>query len=239
MDNHNLCSLILDIYHCHVANKPYDNQIESLTYGLDHIRQLKAYLGSGYLPYYEQALTKTMEDVQKNITKFFTVKAQVNFGERRADNPEDVTVISKAFISWVMVILKRDCQDERRRIKRCQASGKGVQSLDTPIAEGLTLQDVIPAGTNPMDNLIDAETARENKRKHDELLALLPEKLTCRSKKYPQCHCYDIFVRQYLQEPKQTFKEIAQELGMAQGTITGHWYRKCQPILDELAHQYR
>ncbi|SMH58397.1 MULTISPECIES: sigma-70 family RNA polymerase sigma factor [Cyanophyceae] len=241
MDDHTLCTLILNIYHCHATNQPYDNVAETLAFGLDQIPRLKAYLGSGYSRYYDLALPMTMKDVQKNITRFFTDKAQVKFSQRQLDHPTDVAIVSKAFINWVSMILKRDCQDEKRKLDRRRASGKGFQgsiSLGTPIGEGQTLEDFIPADTNPMHNLIDAETIRENQRKHQEILALLPEKLACASKKYSQCNCYEIFVRQNLREPKQTFKEIALELGISQGTITGHWHRKCKPLLDELRQHY-
>lgn len=241
MDNQTLCTLILEIYHCHGANKPYDNTLEALAYGLDQIPQLKLYLGSGYLPYYDQALPMTMNDIQKNINQFFIRYGHLNFSDRQPKNAMDIKEISKAFLNWVVMILKRDCQDEKRKAKRRQGSGKGWQnalSLETPVGEGQTLEDLIPADIDPMRDLITAETIRENERRYQELLALLPEKLACHSKKYPQCHCYEIFARQYLWEPKQTFKEIALELNMAQGTITGHWHRKCKPLLDELAQHY-
>lgn len=241
MDNFTLCTLLLNIYHCHGNNQPYYNDLEAIAYGLDQIPQFKTRLGS-LAKYYNRALPKTMDDLRRNITRFFQRHQHLNFGERQAQNLGDVQLITEKFYNWVMMILKRDCQDVARSEKRSRAAGKPdhqiPQSLQTPIAEGITLEDVISSDSMPMSDLIEAEQILENQRKHQEIMAILPEKFACSSKKYPQCNCYEIFQRQYLREPKQTLKEIALELNVAQGTIAGHWSRKCKPLLDELRQSY-
>ena len=63
------------------------------------------------------------------------------------------------------------------------------------------------------------------------------EKLvSCHPKAYPQCNCQLLIQKRYLQNPPVTFGEIAQKLNLPLTKLTNHWYGRCKPLLQAIAH---
>jgi hypothetical protein len=52
---------------------------------------------------------------------------------------------------------------------------------------------------------------------------------------HPQCNCQFLSMRRVLKEHHDTFKDLAEELNVKLPTLTSHWYRKCEPSLQEIA----
>jgi transcriptional antiterminator len=52
---------------------------------------------------------------------------------------------------------------------------------------------------------------------------------------YPECNCQFLILRLVLKEPPDKFKDLAEELKVNYNTLTSHWYRKCEPSLQEIA----
>jgi hypothetical protein len=41
-----------------------------------------------------------------------------------------------------------------------------------------------------------------------------------------------------LKDPPDKFKDIAQDLDMALGKVTSHWFDRCIPLLQEIAENF-
>jgi uncharacterized protein YjbI with pentapeptide repeats len=60
----------------------------------------------------------------------------------------------------------------------------------------------------------------------------------CRSQKHPKCECHLLVNKRLLSDPPVSFQAIADELGIRFGTLTGHWAKKCKPLLAEIAQEF-
>ncbi len=108
-------------------------------------------------------------------------------------------------------------------------------SINAPISGGNndgntpTLVDVLNGEIpDPMETLI---------REDFEEKLLASEKLDCHPRNYPQCTCREIARRRLLRNPPQKWEDIAQELGVLQGTVSSHWHRQCKPRLREIYNE--
>ena len=57
----------------------------------------------------------------------------------------------------------------------------------------------------------------------------------CYPHKYPHCNCQWLSQKRCLQEPPETFEQIAQAANMKLTQVTNHWYGRCQPLLQTIA----
>jgi hypothetical protein len=57
----------------------------------------------------------------------------------------------------------------------------------------------------------------------------------CYPRAYPNCNCQLLSQRRYLNDPPDTFQDIAQELDMPFRQLTNHWYSRCKPLLQAIA----
>lgn len=116
-------------------------------------------------------------------------------------------------------------------------------SLDFPIGnEGTTFGDRLPAPNtgDVIDRRIEEEDRTEIQRIDEELrlyIEIDPEGRLreCHPDGYPQSNCQELAKRRLLKEPRDKWKDIAQELNIPYGTVTAHWKRRCKPLLEEIA----
>lgn len=232
MDDASLCQLIREALHD-------PKKAEALAFAIDHLPEVKRYLDKGWQPYYDEALPMTERDVNRNINRFPQMY-RLNLESVNCQNPSEAANVRKRFVSWVMMILTRDCYDVKRRVNR-----PVVISINTPIGDGLTIAETIdstqPLNPNDIPPLgeLDKIIAEEELLKNQEELALmgrlLEENLSnCYPARYPQANCYELVKRRLLRTPPQQWKELANELQIPYGTVTAHWDRKCKPLLTQL-----
>ena len=60
----------------------------------------------------------------------------------------------------------------------------------------------------------------------------------CYPRNCKQCNCQIISYRRLIIDPPDSYKEIANEMGIVTGTLTGHWYKKCLPLLQAQAKKF-
>ena len=182
MDNASLCQLIREALHS-------PEKAEALALAIDHLPEIKAYLYKDWPPsydqvfkekIYDQAIKATMRDVKRNINRFPQMK-RLNLETINCRNPDEAANIRKNFIGWVMMILKRDCIDEMRKLKN-----KIVISLNEPISEGWEIEDTIAdrRNLNTIEVLITEEKLQENQKKEEELRCLI-KSFVCHPNGYP------------------------------------------------------
>jgi len=232
MDDASLCLLIGQ-----ALNDP--KRAEILALAIDQLPEVKRYLNPGWQPYYEQALPTTQKDVQRNINKFPQI-SKLNMGDVDHKNTSDSAQVRKCFINWVLMILKRDCHDVKRKKRPI------IVSTDTPIGkDGLTIEQTIDSRQtwnlndiptlDDLDIIIAEEEFVENQKKVALIQSLLEEKLSnCYPAGCPQGNCYELVQRRLLRTPPQQWQEIAKELQTPYGTVTAHWNRKCKPLLSQI-----
>ena len=148
----------------------------------------------------------------------------------------DAALVRKLFVRWFNVILKRKLSEVYRE-------GKRYLSFNAPInasAGSATFEEILPDPTvSGLDRLAQQEQDEANKRLEQDLRCYMEEdperKLRgCHPRGYPHCNCQELIKRRILQEPEDTWKTIADELNIPFGTVTAHWKRKCQPLLEEI-----
>jgi hypothetical protein len=187
-------------------------------------------LDAGLRVYYDDALKRTERSLNKTIQKFpQTYNLELDEAES--------ALVRKKFVSWYNLILKRDCIDLWRERKN---RPKPVE-LDRPIGED---GDLVGNNIADPDNLSPLELAiiEENKRILQEVMRdfdkWLRELEDCRSNQHPSCNCGELYRRRIGTEPPEKWKDIAKALGVKQVTITTHWYRRCEPLLREIAERF-
>lgn len=58
---------------------------------------------------------------------------------------------------------------------------------------------------------------------------------SCYPSDFSSCNCQFLAQKRYLQEPPDTFRNLAQKLNMPYRKITNHWYGRCKPLLQKIA----
>jgi hypothetical protein len=226
MDDASLCQLIREALHS-------PEKAETLALAIDQLPEVKRYLDKGWLPYYDEALPVTERDVKRNINKFPQIY-RLNLETTDCQNASETAIVRKRFISWVMMILSRDCYD----VKRGQKNRPKTVSLSDPagINQGGTIEDTIPdtQSLSSLEIILAEEELQENQQQEKELKRLI-ESLVCHPKGYPNCTCYELIQRRLLKTPPQQWMEIAIELEIPYGTVTAHWNRKCKQRLEEIS----
>ena len=177
-------------------------------------------------PDYLEALNQTWLWVSRNICKEFV--------PRGALKPSLVNWIN-GYLYW--------------RIKDLHSSEANTVSLDAPIgnaqgAASLVEQMSVTNLTHPSLDGLDGYIERlQSQRIHWITLDLEayieqdPHKKlrSCYPRTCPQCHCQLLSQRRYLQNPPNTFSDLAQNLNMPLIKLTNHWYGRCKPLLQEIA----
>ena len=176
------------------------------------------------------ALNRAYEGVWQSIKRF------PQLFNLDIDNA-DAVFVRECFVKWFKRILKNKIVDIYRQ--------KGQYlSLDAPInpAEGgITFGETLPTSTpSGWNNIIENEQRAENQRLDGELRLYIevdPEgKLrNCYPRKNPQCNCQELAKRRLLKDPPDKWTDIIANFKVPYGTVTAHWQRRCEPLLQEIA----
>lgn len=148
----------------------------------------------------------------------------------------DSQIVVQGLVNWVKTIIRRRKLDLLRQPKNQPISLDATFNSDEDGNSYLDqLADPTLSGLEAMmNNEEEAEEFAANQQRYLELQERLKTLSTCYPKGYPQANCYELIKRRFLREPKQRWREIAEELGIRQGTVTAHWDRRCKPLLREL-----
>lgn len=185
---------------------------------------------------YQDALNRALEGVsvyQKKVSghgiRQFVKKFELDLDK---DEPE---VVRQCFVRRFNRIIKI-------KIAEIYNEKGDYLSLDYPIDDGgTTLGDLLPDRTlSGLDDMVEQEERAETQRIDEELrlyIEIDPEGRLreCHPDGYPQSNCQELAKRRLLKEPPDKWKDIAQELKTPYGTVTSHWHRKCEPLLQEIA----
>lgn len=225
MDDASLCQLIREALHS-------PERAEALAHAIDHLPEVKRYLGQGWLPYYDKALPVTMRDVQRNINRFPQMY-RLKLESVNCQNPSEAANVRKCFINWVMIILKRDCYDVKRGRKPI------IVSIKNPIAgdDGLTMEETIADDLTltGIERLLEEERlflGRTIKRYIEEDPEMRLR--NCYMRDRPDINCQVLLQKRFLQNCPLTLKEIANELQTKVPNIQSRLERNCLPLLIEI-----
>jgi hypothetical protein len=173
-------------------------------------------------PNYLEALNLTFEWVSRDIANF----------EPRPSS------VSKSLVYWINGYLGW-------RIHDLYSPDKDAPlSLDAPLgvdAGETTRLELLPDFTlSGLDGMIENAQKETTQRIGLELELYIeqdPEGKLKNSypRSHPQCNCQFLSMRRVLKEHHDTFKDLAEELNVKLPTLTSHWYRKCEPSLQEIA----
>jgi DNA-directed RNA polymerase specialized sigma24 family protein len=228
MDNSLLCQLIRDA----LCN---EQRAEALALAIDQIPEIKVYLGTGWLPYYDKALPTTIRDICKNIQRFPTMY-KLDIQNLDCQNPQDAATIRKYFIKWVLIILRRDCYD----VKRSQSNRPRQVSINEPIKSEngqRTVEDTIadPGITGILK--LENEELKDIAQQIENYINTDPDnKLkNCHPRNNRDLNC-QVLLRLKLLEQKTT-KEITQELNAREQTVYDRLRNSCLPLIKQITQE--
>ncbi len=226
MDNASLCKLIQEALHS-------PEKAEALALAIDHLPEVKRYLGEGWLPYYKKALPRTEKDVKRNISKFPQIY-HLNLEATDFQNLNETANVRKKFISWVVMILKRDCHDVKR--------GKPPKdySMDDIIGKGegsLTIGDMTPDSRVSGIEALLVNELKKIGRQIQEYIQSDPDcqLCGCHVRNRPDINCQVLLQLRLLSEPRLTLEDIAQKLQAPLQTIKSRLERNCFPLIKNIA----
>lgn len=172
---------------------------------------------------YPEALNRTFQWVSREIA---------NFEPRQSS-------VSKSLVNWINGYLGW-------RIKDLYSPDKDAPiSLDAVIAADIgetTRLELFPVPTlSGLDGMIESDQKETIQRIGLQLKLYIeqdPEGKLRNSclRSCPECNCQFLSMRRVLKEPPDKFKDLAKELNVKYTTLTSHWDRKCEPLLQEIAH---
>lgn len=178
-------------------------------------------------PDYLQALNQTWEWIGRNICRDF---------EPRSES------IQQSLVHWINGYLYWRIKD----LPFSEASNS--ISLDAPIGneEGTPLLEQLSQTgfQSPTLSGLDGHIQRLQREQIQRLGLSLeryiqqdPERKlrNCYPRAYPNCNCQLLSQRRYLNDPPDTFQDIAEELDMPFRQLTNHWYGRCKPLLQAIA----
>ena len=174
---------------------------------------------------YDEAFNSALKNVWQNINSFPKL-FHLDF-DLDADN-SDVNHVRICFVKWFNKILKRRIFDLYRQNKQQPFSWEqcGTQHVEHNLSRDI----------DPLEQLANQEWL-------DKLRYYLqqdPERiLQHHPEGYPKCTCQELIQRRLLRETCQKWRDIAKELYLPQGTLTAFWYRKCLPVLQEIAEKIK
>jgi hypothetical protein len=213
-----LSALIAEVRHNPANSRKWRTAMHKL---LREIQQLPGLKKSSHQDYPE-ALNRTFRWVSDEIANF----------ELRQSS------VSKSFVNWINGYLGWRIQDLYSPDKDAPIS------LDAPIAvdAGETtrlelLPDFTLSGLEGMIENAQKETTQRIGLQLELYIEQDPEgklKNSCPGS-YPTCNCQFLSKRRLLQDPPDTFRDLANELNVKYTTLNSHWKRKCEPLLQEIA----
>lgn len=227
MDDASLCQLIREALHS-------PQKAETLALAIDQLPEVKRYLGQGWMPYYDEALPVTERDVKRNINKFPQIY-RLNLETTDCKNPSEAANVRKCFISWVKMILSRDCYD----VKRGQKNRPKTVSLSETIGadEGLTVGDTIADDITltGIKRLLEQEH-RSLGRQMKSYIEEDPEmKLrNCHPRNAPNVNCQIVSQKLLLEDPPLNRRQVAKELDVPEQTVYTRWRNYCLPLLRKI-----
>ncbi len=197
---------------------------------LIELQQLPGLLKSSH-PDYLEALNQTWEWLSRNICKTFDLHTPS---------------IQESLVKWINGYLRWRISD--LLYPRTAKTPKPL-SLDQPIGdpeEGTTLlAQLSQTGLNTptlsgLDGYIEQlqrETIQRLGLKLESYIQQDPlgKLRNCYPRTHPNCNCHLLSQKRYLQDPPNTFDEIAQQLNMKSTQVTNHWYSRCKPLLQGIA----
>lgn len=228
MDDASLCQLIREALHS-------PQKAETLALAIDQLPEVKRYLGQGWMPYYDEALPVTERDVKRNINKF-PQNYRLNLETTDCKNPSEAANVRKCFISWVKMILSRDCYD----VKRGQKNRPKTVSMSETIGadEGLTVGDIIADDVTltGIKRLLEQEhrsLGRQMKSyiEEDPKMRLR----NCHPRNRLNVNCQILSQKILLEEHPIKPRQVAQELGVPEQTVYDRWRNYCLPLLRTIA----
>lgn len=229
MDDASLCQLIREALHD-------PKKAEALAFAIDHLPEIKRYLDKGWQPYYDEALPMTERDVNRNINRFPQMY-RLNLETVNCQNPSEAANVRKCFIRWVMMILRRDCRDVKRRVNRPRI----VSTSETIGGEdGLTIEETIADDlTRSGIKLILERERRSLARQMKCYIEEDPEMRlrNCHPRNNANLDCQLLSQKLLLEEPHLNRRQVAKELGVPEQTVYDRWRNYCLPLLRIIARE--
>lgn len=191
---------------------------------------------------YQDSLNQAVANLTGTSLKKGTASSSLNIRrfllsnqfDLQQDNPQEVCL---SLLKWFNKIIKRRIYDLYRSLKNQPLSLDNLIDGDDP---GTTYIDQLPdLSLNGLDLILSQEELQNNKQEEDKLKRRLEsqevkDKLNNHPQGYNYCTCYELMHRRLLRIPPQKWQDIAKELNVPYGTVTSHWNRKCQCLLDQL-----
>ena len=213
-----LSALIAEVRHNPANSRKWRTAMNKLLW---EIQQLPGLKKSSHQDYPE-ALNRTFRWVSDEIANF----------ELRQSS------VSKSLVNWINGYLGWRIQDLYSPDKDAPIS------LDAPIAVDAgetTRLELLPDFTlSGLEGIIENAQKETTQRIGLQLELYIeqdPEgklKNSCPGS-YPTCNCQFLSKRRLLQDPPDTFRDLANELNVKYTTLNSHWKRKCEPLLQEIA----
>ena len=177
-------------------------------------------------PEYSEALNQTFSWISRNICKEFVSRGS----------------LSVSLVNWINGYLYWRIRD------LYSSKSSNSVSLDMPIGsergnpliEQLSQTNLKTPTLSGLDGYIEQLQQQKKQRIAMNLELYIeqdPQKklVSCHPKAYPQCNCQLLIQKRYLQNPPDTFTEIAQKLDLPLTKLTNHWYGRCKPLLQLIA----
>lgn len=217
------------------------NRAAALALAIDQLPKIKAYLGNGWLPYYEEALPMTMRDVERNINRLPGMY-RLNLETTDCQNPSEAANVREHFIKWVVMILRRDCHDVKRKLNN---QPRVVNLGDRRGDEGLTIEDTIADDlTLSGIKLILERERRSLARQMRRYIEEDPEMRlrNCHPRNNANLGCQLLSQKLLLEEPPLNPRQAARELTTPEKTISeqtvyDRWRNYCLPLLRTIARE--
>lgn len=194
---------------------------------------------AGLRAYYDNAREQIERGINKNIEKFPNY-----YGLDSDIGNNQPSVIRECFVRWYEKILKRKLIS-LSRVKK----NRPLQSLDEPIGKDKSINKGEIVSDLKIFSPIEQAIFDENKRKQKQLFDFVnegDEKIlqNCFPGEYTKFNCWVIYQKRLFKNPPESWEEIANALNKAYGTnkthgvISGHWHKKCKPLLKEIARRF-
>jgi hypothetical protein len=234
MDDASLCQLIREALHD-------PEKAEALALAIDQLPEIKRYLDKGWLPYYDEALPMTERDVKRNINRFPQMYP-LNLETANCQNPSEAANVRKHFVRWVMMILKRDCYDvKRRRDKqpRIVSMSETIGGEDGSKNE-IDIPDITISGIKLLlqqERLFLARQMRSYIEEDPEMRLR-----NCHPRNNANLDCQLLSQKLLLEEPPLNPRQVARELTTPEKTIPeqtvyDRWRNYCLPLLRTIARE--
>ncbi len=195
-----------------------------------HIQQSPKLLRRKHPDYYD-ALSQTVIWVIKKIEGF------------KPESPPPTN--SEEFIWWVNGYLAWRINDLYRPDMEYLPKRFKPVRLNEATENGNEKSESIadPKGLTALDDLIREQQQNRQQRIGQQIRDYIEQDpqgilTSCHPRKHPECNAQVLTIRVQLNEPPQTIRAIAVELGIPEQTIYTHWRTKCQPRLRLIALRF-